>query len=69
MAGAVKTPAPSQHRIGAQANRLSIREELLAEVEPLYWELTDRGVNFAYLPPERRARVAEFFEWFGNRLD
>ena len=53
-----------------KAERLiSIREELLAEVEPLYWELTDRGVNFAYLPPERRARVAEFFEWFGDRLD
>ena len=47
----------------------SIREELLTTEEPLYWELTDRGVNFAYLPPERRARVSEFFEWFGDRLD
>ena len=53
-----------------KAERLrSIREELLAESQPLYWELTDRGVNFAYLPPERRAKVSEFFEWFGDRLD
>ena len=32
---------------------------------------TDRragGVNFGYLPPERRARVPEFFAWFGDRL-
>jgi hypothetical protein len=47
----------------------SIREELQSEVEPLYWELTDRGVNFGYLPPDRRAKLAEFFGWFGDRLD
>jgi hypothetical protein len=47
----------------------SIREELLSEVEPLYWELTDRGVNFGYLPPDRRAKLSEFFGWFGDRLD
>ena len=47
----------------------SIREELLTQSQPLFWELTDRGVNFAYLVPERRAKVSEFFEWFGDRLD
>jgi len=47
----------------------SIREELRTTEQPLYWELTDRGVNFAYLPPERRARLSEFFSWFGDRLD
>lgn len=46
----------------------SIREELLTEDSPDYWEVTDRGVNFGYLPPERRARVEEFFEWFGSRV-
>jgi hypothetical protein len=46
----------------------SIREELLSEVSPDYWEITDRGVNFGYLPPERRARVEEFFDWFGSRM-
>lgn len=46
----------------------SIRDELLAEDSPDYWEVTDRGVNFGYLPPERRARVSEFFAWFGARI-
>ncbi len=46
----------------------SIREELLSEVSPDYWEITDRGVNFGYLPPERRARVEDFFDWFGGRV-
>ncbi len=46
----------------------SIREELLTEDAPDYWEVTDRGVNFGYLPPDRRARVEEFFEWFGSRV-
>ena len=46
----------------------SIREELLGEDNPDYWEVTDRGVNFGYLPPDRRAQVPEFFAWFGNRI-
>jgi hypothetical protein len=25
----------------------SVRDELLAETRPQYWEFTDRGVNFA----------------------
>jgi hypothetical protein len=37
------------------------REELEREVSPHYWEITDRGSNFSYLPPERRAKLAEFF--------
>ncbi len=52
-----------------KAERLvSIRDELLTELQPLYWEVNDRGVNFAYLPPDRRARVNEFFDWFGDAL-
>jgi hypothetical protein len=46
----------------------SIRDELLAEDQADYWEITDRGVNFGYLPPARRARVPEFFAWFGDRV-
>jgi hypothetical protein len=46
----------------------SIRDELVTEDAPDYWEVTDRGVNFGYLPPDRRARVVEFFEWFGSRV-
>jgi hypothetical protein len=46
----------------------SIRDELLAEQRSQYWEVTDRGVNFAYLPPDQRAKLPEFFAWFGARV-
>ena len=44
----------------------SVRTELLAEERPMYWEVTDRAVNFAYLPPDRRLKVDEFFGWFAD---
>ena len=37
------------------------REELERELSPHYWEITDRGSNFSYLAPERRAKLPEFF--------
>jgi len=50
-------------------NRLAaIRDELLREESPDYREITDRGVNFSYLPPERRRWVPDFFAWFGPSL-
>ena len=42
----------------------SIREELEAIAQPDFWEVTDRGVNFDYLHPERRDKLPEFFGWF-----
>jgi len=42
----------------------SIRAELEAVTEPEYWEVSDRGINFEWLPPERRAVLARFFSWF-----
>lgn len=45
-----------------------IREELGREKRPSYWEFTERGVNFAYLPPEHRAQLDTFFSWFGGDL-
>jgi hypothetical protein len=42
----------------------SVRDELLSETRSGYWEFTDRGVNFSYLPPEQRERVHDFFTWF-----
>jgi hypothetical protein len=37
------------------AERLNrLRAEMLADDRPQFWELMDRGVNFRYLPPERR---------------
>lgn len=48
--------------------RLSaIREELMAETNPQYREFTDRGVNFSYLEPARRAQLDRFFGWWPAR--
>ncbi len=53
-----------------RADRLAaVRDELLREDRPQYWEFNDRGVNFSYLPPSRRAQVEPFFSWFGSRLN
>lgn len=38
------------------------RDSLLATADPMFWEVTDRGVNMDYVPPARRARVAALFE-------
>jgi succinate dehydrogenase hydrophobic anchor subunit len=42
---------------------LRLRKELESEHRPHYWEFTDRGLNFAYLAPDRRARLEEVFRW------
>lgn len=42
----------------------SIREEIEQTVEPEFWEVSDRGTNFDWLPPERRALMALYFGWF-----
>lgn len=31
-----------------------------------FWEIIDRGRNFEYMPPEQRAKMADFFGWFGE---
>ena len=43
-----------------------IRTHLELEVRPQYWEFTDRGVNFGYLPPERRPALATLFRWLAG---
>lgn len=54
---------------GERPERLaSIRNELLAIRSSEFWEISDRGVNFDYLPPKRKRRMIEFFGWFGDRL-
>jgi hypothetical protein len=45
----------------------SIHDELLRVDTAEYWEVTDRGANFDYLPPERKQKLAEFFAWFAER--
>ncbi len=46
----------------------SIRDELLAIQSREFWEISDRGQNFDYLTPERKARMLVFFDWFGDVL-
>ena len=46
----------------------AVRAELETEERSQYWEFTDRGENFAYLMPARRAHLARFFGWFGRAL-
>ena len=44
----------------------SIRAELEAVDAKDFWEVTDRGINFDYLEPGRKAELATFFGWFGD---
>jgi hypothetical protein len=39
----------------------SIRAELGSVNEKVFWEVTDRGVNFDYLEPTRKEKLDEFF--------
>ena len=40
----------------------AIRKALEDESREQYWEFTDRGVNFSYLPPDRQAQLPRFFD-------
>jgi hypothetical protein len=42
----------------------SIRDELLAVKTEDFWEIIDRGTNFDFVPPERKAALQAFFNWF-----
>jgi hypothetical protein len=42
----------------------SIHADLLEITDAEWWEVSDRGVNFEYLPPSRRAQLETFFGWF-----
>ena len=42
----------------------SIRAELEAVTDQEYWEVSDRGINFEWLPDDRRAELPRFFSWF-----
>jgi len=54
---------------GEQVQRLaSIRDELLSVRSKDFWEISDRGVNFDYLPSARKEKLLEFFSWFGDMI-
>jgi len=40
----------------------TLRLELERATSKDFWEITDRGRNFEYMPPPQRARLAEYFE-------
>lgn len=45
------------------ASRLrKIRDDILSVEERKFWEITDRGFNFDWVPPEQRPLVEAFFE-------
>ena len=43
-----------------------IRAQLLGDERSQYWEFSPRGVNFSYLPPERRPHLATLFNWLAG---
>ncbi len=46
------------------ARLASIRAELEQPRERMFWEVSDRGVDFDWLEPERQAKLMVFFAWF-----
>ncbi|MBX3429096.1 MAG: DUF2254 domain-containing protein [Hyphomonadaceae bacterium] len=42
-----------------------IRRQLENVANKDFWEITDRGRNFEYMPPEQRACLATYFDWLG----
>ena len=47
----------------------AIRDDLIAESRPHYWELIDRGINFLYLPSEQRAMLEPLFATISAHRD
>ena len=43
---------------------LQIRKQLEGVTSKDFWEIIDRGTNFDYLEPSRKARLDDFFSWF-----
>ncbi|MEZ4265876.1 MAG: DUF2254 family protein [Myxococcota bacterium] len=43
----------------------AVRDELLALVDPEWWEVSNREVNWNYLPPDQRAFLLPFFAELG----
>ncbi len=50
------------------ARMSALRRELEAVQGAEFWEVSDRGVNFEWLAPERRATLDTFFGWFEDSI-
>ncbi|MBN1612125.1 MAG: DUF2254 domain-containing protein [Polyangiaceae bacterium] len=46
-----------------------VRDALSSATSKDFWEITDRGRDFEYVPPEQRAKLRVFFEWLGIGTD
>ena len=54
--------------IGENADRLkAVRRNIEAATDEQYKEFSDRGVNFAWVAPERRAQLDRFYSWFDEK--
>ncbi len=42
-----------------------VRRQLENVANKDFWEITDRGRNFEYMPPKQRACLATYFSWLG----
>ena len=48
--------------IGEDRERLNTAREHLVKVESKeFWEITDRGRNFEYMPPKQKDQLDKFF--------
>ena len=60
----IRAKAIAEDLAGEDASRLErVREGLASEDRAQYWELTDRGITFAYLAPELRRHLDTLFKW------
>lgn len=51
--------------LGENPERLAaVRRSIHAATDEQYKEFSDRGVNFAWVAPERRAQIDRFYAWF-----
>jgi hypothetical protein len=55
-------------RYESPARLASIRDEILSVTSPEFWEITDRGTNFDFIPAARKRQLVEFFGWFGDTI-
>lgn len=51
-------------QVEPEARLRTIRLELERVDTKDFWEITDRGRNFEYMPPAQRAAMEKFFGWF-----
>lgn len=48
-----------------QERLIAIRRQLENVAKKDFWEITDRGRNFEYMPPKQRACLGAYFDWLG----